>query len=93
MNPLDQAIGILDAEIAEFKHGTKEQPREHTPEWYVLRAKSLGMTYLLRVRQQELHQHQDLSAAERYYRVCAKQFKQLVAPPAEEILREKLPQG
>lgn len=47
---LERAIATLEAEVAGFKQGTPDQPREGTEGWYVLRAKSLGLSLLKRMR-------------------------------------------
>lgn len=51
---LDAAINILQAEVDAFGQGTKRQPRDGDPEWYLLRAKTLGLSSLKRMKQLEL---------------------------------------
>lgn len=43
---IDDAIAILEAEVAAFGQGTKDQPAEGTPEFFILRAKSVGLSML-----------------------------------------------
>lgn len=91
MSPLDSALGELESQISKFNHGTKAQPKEGTQEWFMLRALSLGRSYLRRCVQLELHR--DSPAAERFQRACAGHFKTVEIPPPAEVEREKLPDG
>lgn len=46
MSACQDAIDLLAAEVDSFGQGTPAQPKDHTPEWFLLRAKSLGLAYL-----------------------------------------------
>lgn len=48
---LASAIAQLSAEVAEFKQGTVTQPKEGAADWFLLRAKSLGLSYLKKAQQ------------------------------------------
>lgn len=75
MSPLDDAIDILGAEIAAFNQGTQAAPRPSSPEWYVLRAKTLAVSHLKRMRQLGLDQDQDGRSAESFYRKTSQTIK------------------
>lgn len=75
MSPLDDAIDLLSAEIAAFNAGTQAAPRPSSPEWYVLRAKTLAVSHLKRMRQLGLDQDQDGRAAESFYRRTSQTVK------------------
>lgn len=47
---IDDAIALLEAEVAAFGQGTKDQPQEGTPEFFILRAKSIGLSMLKQMR-------------------------------------------
>jgi len=87
---LDRAILRLTEEIAEYQHGTPQAPKEKTVDWFLLRAKSLGLTCLRRM--QQLQVEEDVAGAERFYRACAKSFKMLEVPPPIEVVRETIPE-
>lgn len=86
---LDRAIEQLSAEIADFQQGTKQAPKDGTVEWFLLRAKSLGLSHLKRMKQ--LGVESDVAASERFYRKCSSSFKQLNVPDPVEIEKEVLP--
>lgn len=75
MSPLDDAIDLLSAEIAVFNVGTQAAPRPSSPEWYVLRAKTLAVSHLKRMRQLGLDQDQDGRSAEAFYRRTSQTIK------------------
>lgn len=88
---LDRAIAQLEAEVAAFNQGTLQQPAENSTEWFVLRAKSLGLSALRRMAQLQLHG--EPASAERYYREAGKRCKTADVPPAPIIEKEKPPAG
>lgn len=83
---LDRAIAQMEAEVAGFKQGTPDQPAEGTADWFLLRAKAIGLSNLRRMKQLEVGS--DPAAAERYYRKCTSALKDLEVPPAEVIQQE-----
>ena len=95
MSALDNAIEDQATNLAAYSHGTTQggQPavREHSQEWFELRAQTLALAYMNRVRTLELAS--DPAACERLYRTCLAVFKQAVPPPAEAPVRERLPDG
>ena len=91
MDAIDVAIGMLEEEILSSGHGTKQQPKDGTAEWFILRARSLGLSHLRRMKQ--LGAHLDAGSAERFHRGCAGQLKHLDVPPPVEVKRETLPDG
>lgn len=80
------AIAQLEAEIAGFKQGTAQQPKEGSVEWFLLRAKATGLSMLKRMEQLDVER--DAAAAERYYRKCGVEVKAAEVPPAEVVLAE-----
>ena len=80
---IEQAIINLQAEVDSFAQGTEQQPKEGTVDWFRLRALSLGLTHLKRVKQ--LGVHNDPAAAERLYRTSNKTFKLTEVPPAPMV--------
>lgn len=70
---IDDAIARLQQEVVSFNQGTAQQPKEGTPEWFLLRAKSAGLSMLKRLRQ--LGCQNDAAASERYYRTCSAVLK------------------
>jgi len=70
---LAHAIEQLEAEVAAFKQGTSEQPKEGTTDWFVLRAKSLGLSFLKRTQQAAVEDSPQ--AAETLYRRCSRAIK------------------
>ena len=90
-HPIDVAILALQAEVDDFAQGSKQQPKEDSADWFTLRAKAIGLSYLKRVKQ--LEAHWDASASELFYRQCSKQFKLTEVPDAVVVEREKLPDG
>ena len=83
---LERAIVQLEAEVADFRQGSPGQPKEGTPEWFLLRAKALGLSHLRRM--QQLQVGGDPAAAERYYRGCSALFKQLQVPSPTPVVKE-----
>ena len=83
---LERAIEQLEAEVADFRQGSPGQPKEGTPEWFLLRAKALGLSHLRRMQQLQLEN--DPAACERYYRSCSATFKHLQVPPEQKVVRE-----
>ncbi len=78
------AIAILEEEVAAFKQGTLDQPKEGTTDWFLLRAKALGLSHLRRMAQLSLHDNP--AAAERFYRDCSKGMKSNISVNEEVIL-------
>lgn len=89
MHPIESAIASLESELVE--HGLGMNVQDNSPEWFLLRAKTLGLSYLRRAKQLEIQD--DLAAADRYYRKCSETFKAVVVPPAVVVQRELLPDG
>ncbi len=48
---LQSAIEMLQAEVDDFGQGTSRQPKEGSADWFLLRAKSLGLSSLKRAAQ------------------------------------------
>jgi len=46
VSPLEEAVASLEAEVLAFGQGTKDQPEDLSRDFYLLRAKSLGLSYL-----------------------------------------------
>lgn len=80
---LDRAIVLMEEEVADFQNGTASAPKEGTAEWFLLRAKALGLSQLRRMKQLEVGDNP--AAAERFYRGCAVTFKKLTVPDPVEI--------
>lgn len=70
---LKSAIDQLQVEVDSFGQGTQAQPRENTPEWFLLRAKAIGLSVLKRMAQLDIER--DPAACERLYRECSKEAK------------------
>ena len=70
---IESAIAQLETEIAGFKQGTKDQPKEGSGAWFMLRALSAGLV-LLRVMQQRGVAN-DPAAAESFFRLYTKEAK------------------
>ena len=70
---LSVAITSLQSTVDGFKHGTSEQPKDGTSEWYLLRGAVIGLAYLKRL--ERLGLDNDPPAADRVYREAAKVFK------------------
>jgi len=85
---LDLAIEQLQAEVIAYGQGTLAQPKEHSTEWFLLRAKVLGLSSLKRMKQ--LGVEADPAAAERYYRKSCTVVKGSEPGPAVEVLHESL---
>ncbi len=51
---LEVAIQQLQADVDSYQQGTKNQPADDTTEWYLLRSKALGLTYLKQLQVQGL---------------------------------------
>lgn len=73
MSPLESAISQLQEEFDSYSPGTKDAPREGTDRWYLLRACSLGLTYLKQLDARGLQS--DPAAAEALYRTSGKELK------------------
>jgi hypothetical protein len=63
---LDKAIEILQKEVEAFGQGTSGQPKDGTAEWFLLRAKSNGLSFLKRLKQ--LGIEESPAASERFSR-------------------------
>lgn len=73
MSPLESAISQLQEEFDSYSPGTKDAPAPSTDRWYLLRAVSIGLTYLKQVAVRGLDN--DPAAAEALYRVSGKELK------------------
>lgn len=71
--PLEAAIAVLEAEVAGFQQGTKDQPKEKTTDWFLLRAYGLGLSCLRALKARALED--DPPGAERFYRNASKGMK------------------
>ena len=78
---LDRAIIMLEEEVASFQQGTKSQPTDGSADWFVLRAKALGLSHLRRIKLLELER--DSGGAERLYRRSISQLKLIETPLPE----------
>ena len=83
------AIVALQEEIDSFNHGTQQQPKEGTTAWFMLRAKSIGMSYLKRLEQ--LGVENNPAASEGVRREAGKLLKRTEVPPEPLIVKETLP--
>lgn len=70
---LEAAIEVMAAEVAAFQQGTKSQPAEKTTDWFLLRAKSLGLSSLRTMKAQQLDE--DPVGAERFHRTASIHMK------------------
>ena len=70
---LDAAIAQLEVETALYAQVTQQQPGEGTQEWFVLRAKALGLSCLRRMKQ--LGVGDSPRSAELFYREASKYTK------------------
>lgn len=91
MTPLDSAISQLQEELDSYGQGTPTQPRESTSSWFLLRATSIGLSYLKRVQQTGVEG--DPAAAERLYRRAGQHLKAAEVPEEEVVEKETLPGG
>lgn len=91
MTPLQSAISLLQEEFDSYGQGTPEQPKEGTSGWFLLRAHSLGLSYLKRL--DGLQIDGDPAAAERLYRRGNVHFKAAEVPEPEVVEKETLPNG
>lgn len=80
---VESAIAQLEVEIGAFKHGTKDQPKENTGAWFMLRALSAGLTMLKTM--QQLHKDGDPSAAEAFFRTYTGEMKTSVHAEQGEV--------
>jgi len=78
---VERAIEQLQTEMVAFGQGTPNQPKEHSTEWFILRARACGLSMLKRMKQ--LGVENEPAAAERFYRKASKEVK---AETAEEGL-------
>ncbi len=69
---LQRAIDQLAEEVAAFKQGTADQPKENSPEWYLLRAKSLGLSHLKLMKQLGTD---DAGQIEQFHRQASRKLK------------------
>lgn len=73
---LDDAISVLEAEVAAFRPGTRDSPSNGTPEYFVLRAKSVGLSMLRQMKANDLAPRTaDDNRAELYYKSISKAAK------------------
>ncbi len=84
MSQLDAAIAVLSAEINALMHANRPSTagadlNTGSTDWWLLRAKSLGLSSLRRMAQLELHG--DPVAAERYHRAAESHHVRLEVPP------------
>lgn len=89
MTPLETALSQLQEEVDAYGQGTKGQPPDGSVEFYLLRAHSLGLSYLKRLEQ--LNLSQDAPAAHRLFAVQERSFKLIAVPPPVEIPSDILP--
>lgn len=78
---LENAIAQLQDEVDLFQQGTKVQPKDDTSEWYLLRAKSLGLTYLKQLQGQGLEGR--ARQCEQLYTSASKHFKNAAPAPRD----------
>lgn len=77
---LAAAIAQLEAEVLDFGQGTARQPKEGTADWFLLRAKSMGLSSLKRAQQLRLDSP---ASAERYFRASSRLLKHEVEVGSE----------
>ncbi len=68
---LERAIATVEGELTALGLGTKDQPKEGTEGWYLLRAKSLGLSFLRQIRQVESNP----AALERHFKKATLEVK------------------
>lgn len=82
---LDAAIKVLEEEVAAFQQGTKDQPKEGSVDWFLLRARALSLSHLKRM--QQLNLQGDAAAAERHYRNCSNLVKGADVPEPVVVVK------
>ncbi len=76
MSPLQSALASLQLEVDSFAQGTPRQPGEGTADWFTLRAKSLGLSYLKAIAAQNLEGVSAAPAAEAVYKSGLSKLKE-----------------
>ena len=71
------AIALLAAEIEALGHGTSRAPKTGTADWYLVRAKALGLAALRQM--QALGIEDDPTACDRLYKSLVREGKEEVA--------------
>lgn len=71
------AIILLEQELESLGHGTSRAPRAGTVDWYLVRAKALGLSALRRM--EALGIADDPAAVERLYKSLVREGKEEVA--------------
>ena len=80
---LENAIQQLQDDVNSYQQGTKLQPKDDTCEWYLLRAKVLGLQYLKRLQTLGLGDKERARQCEELYKQGARLFKHVDIPPAD----------
>lgn len=73
---IDDAIAVLEAEVALFHIGTDAAPKEGTPEFFLCRAKYAGLSMLKQLRSVGID---DPRRIENFYRATSKALKAAVS--------------
>lgn len=76
MTRIESAIASLQREVDAFGQGTAKQPSEGSADWFLLRAKSLGLSYLRSIRAQNLGDERQAGEAEQVYRAGMEKLKE-----------------
>lgn len=69
---LDDAIAVLEIEVAGFKLGTQDQPKADTPEFFLVRAKAVGLSMLKQMRAKGLSEPERIESFYKQTSVTAK---------------------
>lgn len=83
---LENAISQLEEEVDSYGQGSMRQPPDRSTDWFLLRAASLGLAYLRRLRALELEGSPQ--ASEQIYRKYLRELKD-EEPQQEESLAPK----
>jgi hypothetical protein len=70
---LRAAIQALQVEVSDFRQGTAQAPKEGSQDWWLLRAKSLGLSSLKRAEQMALENN--AKGGERFFGSCSRLLK------------------
>ena len=69
---LDSAIKQLEDEVLSYNQGTKKQPKECSADWFLFRAKTIGLAALKQMKADGL---QTVEEFQRRYTTLSKQVK------------------
>lgn len=81
---IESAVAQLEVEIASFKQGTKDQPKEGSGAWFMLRALSVGLTMLRTMQAKSVSN--DPAAAEALFRQFMRDVKASVSDTGKDAV-------